>query len=225
MKPLYTNEQYIVSKSMDTLPCQCLHCNNIFYMFKKKITYIIKHNILDRGLYCSTKCKYDSKNKRQLLNCKNCDLLFEKRHNDIKRTNNHFCSHSCSTTYNNKNKTTGTRRSKLEIWLEEQLTQLYPNIPIDFNKKDAIGSELDIYIPSLNLAFELNGIFHYEPIYGVNKLNQIQENDISKSKACHEAKIDLCIIDTSQQKYVKPSTSQKYLDIINNIINERLLTS
>ena len=75
------------------------------------------------------------------------------------------------------------------------------------------------------MAFELNGIFHYEPIYGNDKLTKIQENDVSKSKACHEHKIDLCIIDTSQQKYVKPSTSQKYLIIIINIINERLLTS
>lgn len=61
-----------------------------------------------------------------------------------------------------------------------------------------------------------------KPIYGIDKLNQIKENDESKTKACHEAKIDLCIIDTSGQTYVKPSTSQKYLDIINNIIKERL---
>ncbi len=35
-------------------------------------------------------------------------------------------------------------------------------------------------------------------------------------------KIDLCIINTSQQKYINPSTSKKYLDIIVNIIDERL---
>ena len=71
----------------------------------------------------------------------------------------------------------------------------------------------------------MNGIFHYEPIYGINKLNQIQENDKSKTKLCHDLKIDLCIIDVSQQKYFTISTSQKYLDIITNIINERLLIS
>jgi hypothetical protein len=163
--------------------------------------------------------------KKQEVNCRNCNKQFEKTLNQIKKTLNHFCCQSCSTTYNNKHKIIGNKRSKLEIWLEEQLTQLYPNINIHFNRKDAIGSELDIYIPSLNLAIELNGIFHYEPRYGTNKLGQIQNNDKSKSLACHEAKIDLCIIDTSKQKYVKPSTSQKYLDIIINIINERLLTS
>jgi hypothetical protein len=127
--------------------------------------------------------------------------------------------------YNNKHKTTGNRRSKLEIYLEQQLTLLYPNIAIDFNNKSVIGSELDIYIPSLNLAFELNGIFHYEPIFGVNKLDQIRNNDISKSKACFDAKIDLCIIDTSNQINFKISTSKPYLDIITKIIDERLLIS
>ena len=132
-----------------------------------------------------------------------------------------FCNRSCAATYNNRNKTTGTRRSKLEKWLEEQLTELYKDLDIHFNRKDAIGSELDIYIPSLNLAFELNGIFHYEPIYGVDKLQQIKENDVSKSKSCHDAQIDFCVIDTSDQKYFKPKTAQKYLDIILKVINER----
>ena len=157
-----------------------------------------------------------------MVNCKNCDFKFEKSYSDRKKTPNHFCSHSCTATYNNKNKTTGYRRSKLEVWLEEQLTNLYPSLPIDYNKKTAIGSELDIYIPTLNLAIEINGIFHYEPIYGVDKLNKVQHNDKSKSLSCHESKIDLCIIDSSSQKYVKPSTSKKYLDIITKIINERI---
>ena len=100
--------------------------------------------------------------------------------------------------------------------------QLYPNLPIEFNKKDIIGSELDIYIPSLNLAIEVNGIFHYEPIYGVDKLHKIQANDASKAQSCLEEGVDLFVINTSSQKYVKPSTSQKYLDIINNTIKERL---
>jgi len=96
------------------------------------------------------------------------------------------------------------------------------NLEIHFNRKDAIGSELDIYIPSLRLAFELNGIFHYEPIYGQSKLDQVQNNDVSKSKLCHEAQIDLCVIDTSHQKYFKPKTSQIFLDIVVSIVNGRL---
>jgi hypothetical protein len=151
----------------------------------------------------------------------NCNIEFKKKQVDIKKSPNHFCTRSCAVSYNNKNKTKGNRRSKLEIYIEEQLTILYPNLNIDYNKKNVIGSELDIYIPSFKLAFELNGIFHYEPIFGSDKLNQIQENDVSKSKACFDKHIDLCIIDSSGLKYFKLSNAKKYLDIVVNIINKR----
>jgi hypothetical protein len=210
---------------MDKLPCECYQCNKTFYKLKKEISSFNNQNPLPKIKFCSIKCMNDSRINKTLVNCTNCNFEFEKLPSQIKKSVNHFCSKSCSASYNNKNKTTGNRRSKLEVWLEEQLSQLYLDLPMDFNKKSAIGSELDIYIPSLNLAFELNGIFHYEPIYGINKLDQIQLNDKSKSLACHKAKIDLCIIDTSGQINFKSSTSQKYLDIIINIINERLLTS
>ena len=225
MKPLYTNEEFNNAKSMDKLPCECYQCNKTFYKLKKEISSFNNQNPLPKIKFCSIKCMNDSRINKTLVNCTNCNFEFEKLPSQIKKSVNHFCSKSCSASYNNKNKTTGNRRSKLEVWLEEQLSQLYLDLPMDFNKKSAIGSELDIYIPSLNLAIELNGIFHYEPIYGINKLDQIQLNDKSKSLACHEAKIDLCIIDTSGQINFKSSTSQKYLGIIINIINERLLTS
>ena len=98
----------------------------------------------------------------------------------------------------------------------------YPDLEFYFNRKDAINSELDIYIPKLKLAFELNGIFHYEPIYGADKLNQTQNNDRRKFQACLEQGIELCIIDTSSLSYFKPDKVQKYLDIIVNIINSKL---
>ena len=134
------------------------------------------------------------------------------------KSGNSFCSLSCAAKYNNTHKTNGNRRSKLEKYLEEKLIQLYPNIEILFNNKEAINSELDVYFPSLKLAFELNGIFHYEPIYGSEKLNRIQNNDNRKFQACLENEIELCIIDSSQQKRFNESTSEKYLKIIVDII-------
>ena len=107
--------------------------------------------------------------------------------------------------------------------MEDQLKIIYPELEILYCDKTTINSELDIYIPSLKLAFELNGIFHYEPIYGESRLNQIQNNDNRKFQACIENGIELCIIDTSQHKYVKPSTSQKYLDIIISILSDKIL--
>ncbi len=216
----YTEEEFNNGKSDYLLTFECERCHCDFKKTKGRVKYGLKN----RATYsfCSVSCYKNSVGKTK-VNCTNCGIEFEKLPSQIKRSVNNYCSNSCNASYCNKNKTHGNRRSKLEKWLEEQLTLLYPNLPIDFNKKGVIGSELDIYVPSLNLAFELNGIFHYEPIYGINKLTQIQSNDVSKSLACHDAKIDLCIIDTSQQKYVKPSTSQKFLDIIISIIEKRLL--
>lgn len=109
----------------------------------------------------------------------------------------------------------------MERWIEERLRTIYPTTEFHFNRKDAIKSELDIFVPSLMVAFELNGIFHYEPIFGGIKLAQIKSNDQCKFAKCHEAGIDLCIIDVSYIKYFKPKHGQKILDIITKIINEK----
>lgn len=132
-----------------------------------------------------------------------------------------FCSQSCSAIYNNTHKTVGIRRSKLEAYIEENLNRIYPNLEIHFNRKDTINSELDIYIPSLKLAFELNGIVHYEPIFSEEKLKSIKNNDQRKFQACIERGIELCIIDTSSQKYFKEESSRKYLDIVKKLIESK----
>ena len=221
MKPLFTNEEFIAARKIDKLPCECYSCGQVFYKDKHTISKVFRKVKGHSGKFCSKECQIKTIRTSIHTNCAYCNKPITVEPNQVRRSKNNFCSRSCLAYYHNKNKTHGNKRSKLEIYIENQLTQLYPNLHIDYNKTSAIGSELDIYIPSLNIAFELNGIFHYEPIYGVNTLEKIQKRDISKSKACHDAKIDLCIIDTSGQKYFKESTSKKYLDIITNIINQR----
>lgn len=163
---------------------------------------------------------------RIYTNCSECGKNIIKKPSEAKKSKNGnmFCCRSCSASYNNKNKSKGYRRSKLEIWIEENLKNKY-EIEIIFNGKETINSELDIYIPILKLAFELNGIFHYEPIYGDLKLEKIKNNDNRKFQACLEKGIELCIIDASQSKKFKPERDQKYLDIIENIINEKIENS
>lgn len=206
----------------------CDHCHLDFEVSNRQWSNRkadIKKN--NRKTYCCRECQTLGKGMIPIMSvsCSQCGNEFKKKMSEIKKCVLHFCNHSCSATYNNTHKTKGNRRSKLEMWLEEQLTLLYPSLPILYSDKTTINSELDIYIPSLNLAFELNGIFHYEPIFGEYKLSQIKNNDNRKFQACIEYSIELCIIDTSQHKYVKPSTSQKYLDIITKIINCKLPTS
>jgi len=218
MKPLYTQEEFENTKSCEQLPLQCYQCDNTFYKDKKEIVYELKNK---RGAikHCSKKCSVDSRRTLKDVCCILCEKKFQKKPYSINNTKNNFCSKSCAAKYNNTHKKHGMRRSKLEVYLEQKLTSLYPALKIDFNKKDTINSELDIYIPSLKLAFELNGIYHYEPIYGDNKLIQTQNNDQRKFQACYEHGISLCIIDTSKQKYFKENTSQEFLNIIVNIID------
>jgi len=204
---------------MVTIALSCVNCNKTFNRLLKRHKYN-----KPKMVFCSVSCRSQYTTFQVNCKCASCasPIVVMRKTKKKSLSGHNFCSQSCAASYNNKHKTHGNRRSKLEKWLEEQLTTSYPNLEIHFNRKDAIGSELDIYIPSLRLAFELNGIFHYEPIYGQSKLDQVQNNDVSKSKLCHEAQIDLCVIDTSHQKYFKPKTSQIFLDIVVSIVNGRL---
>jgi hypothetical protein len=149
--------------------------------------------------------------------CVGCQAEFT-----VKYRKDKFCSRSCAAKHNNANKVYGYRRSKLEIFVEHKLIENFPELEFHFNRKDTINSELDVYIPEIKLAFELNGIFHYEPIYSKKQLEYIQNNDDRKFQACIERGIELCIIDTSKQKRCNEKTSQQYIDIIFNIIKKRL---
>lgn len=220
MIKLFTEEEFNNSIVSDKLPCRCYECNAIFYKTKRAISDALLNRRGHNGKYCSDKCIGKSKITSLTVSCKNCNKEFTKKLNQIKKFPNHFCSSSCAATYNQLHKTKGTRVSKLEVWLQDQLSIQYPDLEIHYNRKDVINSELDIYIPSLKLAFELNGIFHYEPIYGEEKLKQIQNNDNRKFQACLEKKIEFVIIDTSSQKYFKEKTAIKFLDIILLLINK-----
>ncbi len=222
MIPLYSETEFKSAKSLTKLPLRCKYCSNTFYKTKHKIQAFMNSNQKVTGDHCSYKCYILHLKPPIFVECKQCNKPFKKILSEIKKSPNHFCSSSCSGTYNNMHKTKGTRRSKLEIYLETELPKLYPDLEFHFNKKDAINSELDIYIPSLKLAFELNGIFHYEPIYGENTLSKIQNNDQRKIQACIEQNIEFCIIDASTLKYFKPTNAKKYLDIITNIINQKI---
>ena len=218
---LISTDQILSLKSSQKIPLKCDYCQQNFERMQKYIKCDLKLN-RRQSHYCSKSCGYKAKDKRKEVTCKQCNKIFLKKYGQLKKSPTSFCSSSCAATYNNTHKTNGCRRSKFEIYLEKVLPNKYPSLEFHFNRKDTIFSELDIYIPNLKLAFELNGIFHYEPIYGLDKLNQIKNNDNRKFQACLERNIELCIIDTSSLNYFKPEKAQKYLDIIVNIINSKL---
>lgn len=226
MKPLFEITKLNEFTSLEKLAFECEECSNIFYVDAKQVKSIINRKI-NQCRFCSITCsnnnRSNSKEITVITSCAQCNIPLTRLPYQQKQSKSgrSFCSQSCAAIYNNAHKTQGTRRAKLEVWLEQELTKLFGDLNILYNKKEYINSELDIYIPSLKLAFELNGIFHYEPIYGADKLLSIKNNDNRKFQACLENGIELVIIDTSTMKHFKPKGAKKYLDIIYNIINQK----
>jgi hypothetical protein len=228
MKPLYTPSEFAITKSRELLPLQCYICNSIFNISKNEIQKSLKRKSENNSRrnelkYCSRECSIKSKFNGKYVACEQCGTNVYRTPTTFKRKHKHiFCSSSCNATWNNTHKTMGCRRSKIEMWIEKQLSILYPTLEIHYNTIDAINAELDIYIPKLSFAIELNGIFHYEPIYGKDKLNKMKSNDSRKFQACIENNIELCIIDITSQKKFTESSSKKFLDIIKNILNKKM---
>lgn len=232
----YTQEEYNNACDSDKLKLICVNCNQQFFKYKKCINKVLKHTkcsspcnkdcvaYTNTCRFCTEVCcgLYKTKQTSVQLNCEQCGIIFHRKKSQLHKSKHFFCGLSCFGKYYNAHKNYGIRRSKLEVWLEQQLQELYPEIIFSFNNISAVNSELDIYIPNLNLAFELNGIFHYEPIYGQDRLSKIQNNDNRKFQACLEQGIELCIIDSSQMKNFKVNNAIKYLDIIKNIIDNKI---
>lgn len=223
MEPLYTEGELLRAKSRDNLPLRCLQCKRTFYLSKIRIKQATRPNQKEhRADFCSLSCAATNRNPPVEVLCDQCGTKVWKSPGEVKKFKTHFCDHSCAARYQNTHKSTGTRVSKLERWLQNQLTQLYPKEVFHFNQTDTINGELDIYLPNLKLAFELNGIFHYEPIYGPEKLASVQTNDQRKFQACLGLGIELCILDTSRMLKFKEKGALKYLDIIQQVINMKL---
>jgi hypothetical protein len=75
---------------------------------------------------------------------------------------------------------------------------LYNNRKMIRNPNTDYGLELDIYIPRLKLAFEVDGIFHREPVYGEERLLMQQANDKIKDEQCRKNGILLIRISTDE---------------------------
>jgi len=223
MHPLYSQSEFDQSLSRDPLSLKCKFCHCTFYQPKHEIQKVIAGTKQKTFDFCSMRCFWSHQDTRRTVICATCQSPVVKSQKEIlgSKSGNLFCSRSCSAKWTNTHKTHGTRVSKIEVWFSKRLPELYPDLMFHFNRTDAINGELDIYIPSLKLAFELNGIFHYEPIFGPDRLSKTQTNDCRKFQACLERNIELCTIDISSIKHFKEHIAQKFLDIIISVINEK----
>ena len=169
---------------------------------------------------CSPACLGRFQTRSQEVECKQCGRAFPKLAAQVRKTSQHFCSRSCAASYNNRHKQHGTRRSTLEQFVEEQLRTHFPRLPFECNGKAVIGSEVDFYFPTLRLAIELNGIFHYEPIHGLNKFKQICNSDKQKAKRCHDLGIRLHVVDASNYSHPTPQQLNHHWSLVKLLLTD-----
>ena len=180
-----------------------------------------EHNLTSKLYRLKHKDDELTNTNSKLVNCKQCNKQFRKLNGKIKAYPNHFCCKVCSNTYNQTHKTKGYNVSKLELYLHKQLPIIYPSIEINFNRRDVIKKELDIYIPSLKLAIEINGLFHYKSIFGEEKLQQTQTNDNKKKILCKQHNIELHVIDVSTMNVFTEKEATPFLNTIQTIISNK----
>lgn len=208
------------SKDLISLYCDC--CGTIFGRSKREIQKKLIRK--SKRIVCSRFCFDRLKCNGKIVKCANCEREVYKQSNHIKNAKNNFCSLSCTTQFRNKNEPFGIVRSKLEQFLYDQIKEKYPQLNVLCNSKQ-LGFELDLFIPEINLAFELNGIFHYQPIFGIKKLERTKIIDEQKIINSASNGIKLIVIDTSEQRRFTEKSSEKYLDIVLMAIEERLSQS
>lgn len=158
--------------------------------------------------FCSRKCSSSYTQTKLEVSCHLCGEKFYRRPSEIKA--NTFCSKSCATTFNNTKKRK-SRRSRCEKILFDLLKEEFQSLEIIPNDKTLLpGYEVDIAIPSIKLAIEWNGIVHFKPIYGQNKLNRIQERDKEKLALANQNHINLIVVPdlVSKEHYVKEAFLQ-----------------
>jgi hypothetical protein len=195
-------------KPSDLVDLKCEQCGKTFQHKASHVkTRLKNHPTSNRLCYCSKTCKFNTKRNKIIVICKTCSKEFLKLPSQIKKCPNNFCSQSCAGSYNSAHRTTGIRRSKAEVLIEELIKADFPDLPIQTSVRDVLesGLEIDIFLPSLNIAIELNGPVHYFPIYGQTKLEDIQNKDLRKQVELQQKGFNLIVIDISQHTYWKKS--------------------
>jgi hypothetical protein len=125
-----------------------------------------------------------------------------------------YCSPGCRKGAEKDKRPRKTTRSKIELYIESRFHEDNPKLKVLFNSKTAIGLELDLYFPEHNVAVELNGVFHYQPIFGGRSLYRTQRNDSRKRERCKRKGIYLFVIDISQIKRFTDEVNEELYQII-----------
>lgn len=201
-------------KNFGLIPLKCPQCGKEYMVTEEYWLYNVKNG--KKRSFCSAICRNIHDGNSINKKCTWCGKEIHVYKTKIRERN--FCSRSCHGKYSARHKKHCIPRSKLEVIVEEMIRDTFPNLEAKFNDKEAVGYELDIYLPSLNLAFELNGPLHYRPIYGKETLEKVKKNDFRKWTLCYDKGIHIVSLDTSKLASTNRKSIQKYLAFIKGYI-------
>lgn len=205
--------------------CSATYSNKLRPKKKKKEKYIKVSKILKK-LTLNTnviEIKNNEKTKKHIIiwSCPVCNKKLELTPSNA--TKRKYCSGTCRNKINNQ--LINGNRSKVEIALELNLREKFTNLEMSFNNRVIMSDnkELDVYIPSLQLAIEWNGIYHYKNFRGEEFLNKTKKQDFKKTEECKEKHIDLYVVKdlTSHDRFIKIEID-KIIEYIQFKLNESL---
>lgn len=233
MKMLISNDELKSLKSRELVALECENCQGVFQKGKNNVLSSLKGHPDFSLRFCSLKCHFTFQKRRSWIikKCEECKAEVLKQKSKIQRNKYNFCSKSCSAKFQNRNKTLGkSNRSKAELYIAKLIRNGFEHLQIKENCRNILpsGLEIDIYIPEIKLAIEINGPLHFAPIYGSEKLAKIQDKDARKKKEAIESKCELLIVDTSRIKYWKETEvflDEEYYRKIEPVIQKRLTGS
>jgi hypothetical protein len=104
--------------------------------------------------------------------------------------------------------------------VQTRIKETFPDLEVKYGVKDALGDagEVDIWVPSMALAFEIQGPSHYEPIYGMDRLLGEQRNDEEKRQSAKTLNVELVEIDARDFKTFKKN--YRLVSIVESILNK-----
>lgn len=211
-----------LSRPLKAIICECSLCGKTLTRPKHKIR---KDNISKR-LFCNRSCasifnglnrarkpKEIKKPRRIVFECVfqcTCGKTVLRTKNQLRKSKSGeaFCSKSCRMKQHNLLGITACpsfQVSSEERILFDLIQADFPELKVERNCRNILpsGLELDLFIPSLNIAIELNGPVHFFPIFGNEQFLKTKNKDIIKQMEASALGLNLIVVDISKSKSKK----------------------
>ena len=201
----YRRQPNIIFTNKLVQPCQhCIKDEIIKQRTKTTETFISDAIKIHGDKYDYSKTQYIQSDKKVDVICKECGRTFSIE------ANSHLQGHGCPYHYNNK--------SKYETEIVDFLKECGIDSILTNDRTALNGQELDIYIPSHNIAIEFDGIFWHSELY------KQSDYHLLKTKQCEELGIRLIHIFEDEwinKKDIWKSMLKNIFSITENVIYAR----